>query len=314
MTPRPTCEDVARAAGAALNIDVAIILQEQWVTERYAFLAARTPLRALHREAAVTIPAALTTGTLAITLGSRAVTGDAAAVAAWGAEPLVGRYLGVGNAWYAIAAAEGAVLQLASPVVDPTAAAATYQIVARTVALAEDARTLGAFHHPQRRRTLVRVSRADLDQAAPTRRYLAFGPTVVADFGVDGAGRRLVEFYPYQTTPQQIRYDYWAAPPRLQLDDPIPAPCDLHQLKEGVLIDCMRFLAAKAAQAGDYPGAAFWRNEARAQETRWETLLDQAILNDRGLDDVETRLRSTRWGGVGFEIRTAFDEIAARGR
>ena len=72
-------------------------------------------------------------------------------------------------------------------------------------------------------------------------------------------------------------------------------------------------LSARAAKAGDYNGAGYWRNESRAQETRWEQYVNQALLNDRGLDDVEMRLRSSLGSRHGLDIVGAYDELFARG-
>jgi len=310
---RPTCEDVARAAGAALNIDVAIILQEQWVSERYANIASRTTLRALHRTAELTVPALVSAGTVSILNGSDIVTGDATAVAAWDAT-LVGRFLQLQTAWYEIAGVVNQTLELVGTYTEDDVTVGSYRIVQRYFPLADDARTLGDFVLSQRRLRIGKMSLADLDYVAPYRQHFGYGPVTVVDFGSDAQGRKVVELYPYPQTAQQVRYDYWAHPPRLELTDPIPGSVDLHMLKEGVLIDCMRFLAARAMQAGDAAGAGFWRNESRAQETRWEDFVKQAILNDRGLDDIETRMRSSLGPISGTDILTSFDEIWARGQ
>ncbi len=309
---RPTCEDVARAALAAVNSDAGIILAEQWVNERYANLAARTTLRALHKTAELIVPAVISIGTVTIASGAGVVTGDATAIAAWGTE-LVGRYIQLHTAWYEIAGVVNGTLELAGTYSEDTVTATSYRIVQRFFTLADDARTLGNFVPSQRRMPLRKMSQGDLDSFAPYRQHLGFGPLAVIDFGVDASRRRIVELYPYSTTPQQVRYDYWAHPPRLELTDEIPGAVDLHMLKEGVLIDCFRFLAAKAMQSGDANGAAYWRNESRAQENRWEQYVNQALLNDRGTDDLETRLRSSQSGMHGMDIMTAYDELWARG-
>lgn len=310
---RPTVEDVARSALAAVDSEVALILAEQFVSERYANIAARTPLRALHQLAEVLVPAVLTAGTVTVAAGSDRVIGDATAAAAWAADDLTGRMLQLQTAWYRIASVVGTELKLTTPTVDPAITAGGYRIVQREFALAPDARTLGDFINTPRRLRLRKMSRADLDYFAPARQHVSYGPTVVVDTGMDAAGRRLVEFYPSPPTPTLVRYDYWQTPPRLELTDAIPGSVDLHMLKEGVLIDLYRHLAARALKTGDANAAGFWRNEARAQETRWEQYVNQALLNDRGLDDVETRLRSS-WGApYGLDPMTAYDEIWSRG-
>jgi hypothetical protein len=310
---RATVEDVARAAGAALNIDVAIILQEQWVSERYANIASRTTLRALHRTAELTVPALVSAGTVSIGNGGTIITGDATAVAAWGAA-VIGRFIQLHTAWYEIAGAINDTLELVGTYTEDDVTDGSYRIVQRYFTLADDTRTLGDFVLSQRRLRIGKLSLADLDYLAPYRQHYGYGPVAVVDFGSDAQGRKVVELYPYPQTMQQVRYDYWAHPPRLELTDSIPGSVDLHALKEGVLIDCMRFLAARAMQAGDAAGAGFWRNESRAQETRWEGFVNQALLNDRGLDDLETRMRSSMGPVSGTDILTSFDEIWSRGQ
>jgi hypothetical protein len=309
---RPTVEDCARAALAACDSDVALILAEQWVSERYANLAARTPLRTLHKIAAVTVPGIVSEGTVTVEEGSQDVTGDATAIVAWG-NAIVGRLIQLHTAWYVIESLAGGVLRLATPYVEDAVTAGSYRIVQRYVALADDARTLGDFVLEQRHARLRKLSQADLDYWAPNRQHFSYGPTMVVDSGVNASNQRLMEFYPYPQTAMQVRYDYWAAPPRLELTDPIPGAVDLHVLKEGVMIDVMRHHASRAMKAGDVNAAGYWRNEARAQETAWEDHVKMALLNDRGIDDVEMRMRSSQGSGHGLDIMSAYDELWARG-
>lgn len=309
---RPTVEDVARAALAAADTEVALILAEQWVTERYANIASRTPLRALHRTAELIVPAVVSAGAATVTAGAETVTGDATAQAAWSSD-LVGRYIQLKTAWYRIAGVTSDVLQLEAPYAEDAVTAGSYRIVQRFHAVKDDVRTFGDFTLAQRRLGIRWMSAADLHYFAPYRTHLSFGPTVVVDHGLNAANVREVELYPYPQTAMQVSYDYWAHPPRLELTDPIPGSIDVHMLKEGVLIDLYRHLAARAVKTGDINAAGFWRNESRAQETRWEQFVNQALLNDRGKDDVETRMRSTLGGRHGLDIQTARDELWARG-
>lgn len=315
METRPVVEDVARAALAAVDSDIALILVAQFVGERYADLAARTPLRALHRVGTLRVPGVVTAGTITVTRDATTVAGDATAAAAWSAEPesVVGRFFQAQTAWYRILSVTPGALRI-EPFAEDSVATGGYRIVPRYHCLPPDVRTLGTFTHASRRRELRAIGLADLDAHAPGRSYTASGPEVVVDLGVSAAQERIVELYPYAPTSTLVRFDYWAEPPRLTLTDPLPGAVDVHMLKEGVLVDIYRHMAARAAKGGDFNGAGYWRNEARAQETRWEGYVAQALLNDRGLDDVETRLRSSQGVSVGRDITTAHDEIWARGR
>src|SRR3990170_1068334 len=102
---RPTVEDAARAALAAVDSQAGIIVAAQWVSERYQALASRTALRHLRRVGTVTVPAAVTAGTVEVTHGSPIVEGDPTAVAAWSVA-MVGRQFQVDHVWYGVQSVE----------------------------------------------------------------------------------------------------------------------------------------------------------------------------------------------------------------
>lgn len=312
----PTAGDVARAALVAVESAADLTLATQWVSERYAQLAARVRFRHLRRAAMFVIPGAISVGTASAVRGSNIVTGDATAQAAWAPE-LVGRWLRTRTTWYEIVevvTAPTVSLRLAVEFADDSITGGAYRIVQRYAALAERARftttfTLSRFWTPMELRSL-----GELDVLAPGRPYLGSltGGGVVADLGERDARHR-VEVWPYSTTSEAIAYVYHEAPPALEPETLLPDSLDLYVLKEGVLVDVMRHKAAVAVEAGKLEAAAFWRNESRAQETRFDRNLYDAARSDRGADD-STFLLGHRAGFAGRrDIVTARDEIFARG-
>lgn len=311
---RPTCEDVARAALAACDNQIGIILACQWVSERVANVASRTALGQLRAIGAVRVPGVITAGTIDATLGSTAVTGDATAVAAWSPD-MVGRYFSTtGGVWYEIASVEITsatvkTLQLAVPFAETTVADGAYRVVARHVALIPEARRLGEFNHLGHGGRLDVWTQADMAERNPERQYWTGGPLVVIDVGVNADGQRVVEFYPYAQDPEIIQYVYWKQPPLLQLKDHLPPYMDLYALKEGVLIDVYRYLASRAARLNQLEVAAYYRNEMRTQETRWEAYVLQILAQDRGLEDAHFRVQSSLGLGNGGDIATARQHV-----
>ena len=308
-----TVADVARAALAALGSDAGQVLAATWAAERYSEVAATARLKQLRQVGSVVIPATITAGTVTVTQDSDIVTGDATARAAWD-QTLVGRFFRTGTVWYEIGGVDGAPsLRLKTVYAETTSASATYAIVQRYADLPRDARHLGDFVHARRRRKLNVMSSGYLHQRAPERQYLAGGPVVVSEVGQQEDGTRRVEIYPYSATPEVIHFLYWQAPPvRWAPEDPLPGALDVFHLKEGVLIDVYRYEAAQAAKAGKLELAAYYRNELRAQETKWERIKPQIVMADSGIDD-----HTFFWASVDAypqgEIATARDEFLARG-
>jgi hypothetical protein len=320
---RPTVEDAARAALAAVDSQAGIIVASQWVSERYQQLAARTTLRHLRRLGTVTIPGVVTTGTVEVTQGSAIVEGDATAVASW-SMAMVGRQFQVDKVWYTITGMElgreDALLQsrlyLEPAYAEATNAAATYKIVAQYIALPAAVRKLGEVRHMDRRLRLLKMSLGELDRLNPERLYLTLGPQVCVDFGDQGDGRRLLEVYPYSADDEGLHFDYTAKPEKLELKDPLPPDIDLYVLKEGVLVDVYRHQAAVSARAGKVDQAQYWQSESVAREVIWDNKLREAIQQDRRSDDLSFMLRSSNTGILDAStsaISTAASEIYARG-
>lgn len=308
-----TVEQVAREVLAAIDTQAGHLLAVQWVSERYRRLCSRSRFRHLRRLGEVVLPAVVTTGTVTTTNGSRTVTGDATAQAAW-SNALVDRMFRASVAWYRIASYEGTTLTLASPFSETAVTAGAYTIAPRMVRLADDARWISDDMVHLRSRQLIRgIPRAELDFQVPDR-YNASdaGPVVWAGTESAADGTLQVEFYPVPTQDELIAYVYWAQPPMLRFDETIPPQVPDHVLREGALIDAMRYEAAKAMRMGALEQATYWRNEYQAQSTRWERDILDAIRADRDVDDVTFILQSRGLPGVRKDVTTAREMVYDR--
>jgi hypothetical protein len=320
-TDRPTVEEVARSAWAAVNAEANILLGAQWTGERYAQLASRTALRALRRQGELVVPAVVLAGTVTVSRGTNVVSGDATAQAAW-SPALIGRFFQGRTAWYEITGIQSGVgvlngqplLQLAVPFAEADVAGGSYHVVARYLTLADDARRLGCFTFERWRRQVLPSSTYQLDYENPERQYFTTGPNIVAEHNSDAEGRKVIEVYPYSLTTEHVTYRYVARPPKLELHDLVPGEIDVWVLKAGVLIDVYRYMASKAAQAADIQGAGYWRNESRAQESTFEQAILRAVQADRGVDDTSAWLRSSIPYNRGHRyITDAHSEVWSRG-
>lgn len=317
-----TAYDIASAALAAVGAQANLQLAGTWVAERYRQLTAKTRLRSQRLLGEVVMPAAVSAGAATATAGSREVTGDATARAAW-TPALRGRYFRTATVWYEIAdVTPTPSLLLVSPFAETSTAAGTYAAVPRFVPLDPAARWLGTIVHRRRRLPLDLLTAAELDALVPDRYQVGSGPFVAVDFGdrpiVDptsshhGRPARHLELYPYPTQDELLGYTYFAAVADLGLHDPLPASIDPNVLKDGVLIDVYRFEAARLARAGQVDASAVLRNESRAQQTVWDRCVREAVAASRAVDDLTFILDSGRGGAERGDIRTAYDDWLVR--
>jgi hypothetical protein len=310
-----TVEEVARSVVAALHTDAGYLLASRWVSERYRQLCSRSRFRHLRRVGVLAVPANVTAGTVTVARGSRVVTGDATARAAW-SNALVGRFVRASVTWYEVdeITASGD-LHLVVEYAESDVTAGTYVVVARRLSLDPSVRWLGdAMVQPRRRWVLGHTSLTEMDTAFPARDLVDGGPRLWAEVGVAADQSKVIEVYPYTATSEVVQYTYWPTPPDLGLRDPLPTVIDGYALKEGALIDLLRFEMARAAQRGDHETAALLRNDYRAQSTVWERVILEAIRADRGTDDVTFLLNATGMTqGVGpGDITTAYDQVLSR--
>lgn len=327
-----TVEDVATLALSAVDVSaerpIGTPVVALWVMQRYRELTNRTRFRHLRRVGVLNIPAAINTGTVTATLGSTAVTADAAAqaaiTAAGGASAITDRFIRLSSnaVWYEIESYSAPTITLATPFTQDDITDSGFLILPRFQVLNSAARWLGTFVFPRRRRVLGMRSYMDYDRTAPERMLTSDGPWFVAEatnqpadtLNLGTAGAKRVELYPYSLTEETVYYVFWAIPDALALTDTLPQEIDPYVLREGVLIDIFRYRASQAANAGRIEEAGYWRNESRAQSTSWEDQIREAAKADRGMDDVSFILHTSGLGTTwGRDIVNARDFVWAQG-
>ena len=321
-----TVADVARSAIAAVDSSAGLLLCSQWVAERYSQFIRRGHMRHMRTVREMTIPATITAGTVTWNSDTYKITPDDTAYAEM-SNDIVGWHirLGGGNTWYEIVDYSltdqgGAIfawtIRVASKITDDTTTTGTYELVKRYHALPDDVRWTTSFVHMQMQRELLTRTDEELNLIAPGRLVVGPSPEIVCESprAVDGSKR--IEFYPYSTDAATIHYVAWAIPPILNHDDNIPADVDASMLKEGTLIDIMRYEASQALKAGKADIAATLGNGARQQYTQWYGKdLPEAAAAERAFDDVQIILESmggTRRGSA-RDVTTARDQIWSRG-
>jgi len=314
-----TVEQVARSALAAIDSSAILPLAAQWCSERLAEAAARTKFRFLRGLGAFVIPPVMQTGLVTVRRGSRVVIGDVVAQAAW-SNALVGRFFQIVPrvTWTEIVAFDPSTntLELGPPFAEEDVTAGAYRIVQRFATLDPQARKMGPFLFQRFRIPVELVAYERLQTLAPERQYFAFGPTIVAEAGEDRNGTKQVECYPYSIRSEQVTYVFWRRPPDLELHDLLPGAVDATMLKEGVLVDAMRYEWARAVREGKGDMAQMWAAQIPMQEARWRDRFQLIALQDNGTEDAQFILGSPMSAGLGIvrEIRSAADEIFSRGR
>jgi hypothetical protein len=317
-----TVEDVARAALAALDTDAGLLRAVKWTSERYRELTNRSRFRHLMRTGEIVLDAPITSGTVTVTPGSNVITADATAQTAILANnPPIGQFIRIQVAWYEIVDYDGTtgnILLRSAYTETSSGAGLSYRIVQRYITLDRSVRFLGTFVHTRRRRKLRLTNKLALDLHYPGRNLITGGPRAVADLGTDPVTHeRRVEFYPYNDKQELIAYQYWVVAPDLsqRIDELLPNEIDLVLLKQGVLIDLYRYEMAKLLHAGKIEAAALMRNEARAQQTTWDSAIEDLIRADRGSEDVQFVLKLHGGGAEYLDdplIQDAHDEVLAR--
>lgn len=310
-----TVDDVAYSALAALDTDAGISRAIRWTSERLQELHTKLKLRSLREVGALSLPAAISAGTASATRDSTTVTGDATAQAAW-TDELIDRHIRFTgrNEWYRIVSvvrtSSSTALRLEAPFADDDVSSGAYTIAKRYHALDPRVRFLGKFVYMRLRRELTQTSLTELNVDQPDRLFTnSSGPQYVTELGVGQDGRRIVELYPYNSTSEIVHYTFWPIIPQLAPGDTLPTSIDPYVLKQGVLVDLMRYEMSRALNTGEIQKAEVWRNDYRAQNTTWMKALDDAQRADKGLDDITLILRSSTFG---FDPSRRFRNDSAR--
>jgi hypothetical protein len=177
--------------------------------------------------------------------------------------------------------------------------------------IATSARWIGLFWHDRMRRKLEGPIPYDVfTMRVPDRTLVSGTPTTVAQVGVDSSGVVIVELYPYPSESEIVHYSYWSLPTALTVSSTIPPQVDAYVLKEGALIDAFRW---KMSQAASGEEMSLWRNESRAQETKWNQYIMDAIRADQAADDVTIMLDTMSGAAESGDIRDASGHWFATG-
>lgn len=308
-----TVDSLIRDILGSHGISEAAPIAVTWINNKYQELALMQ-LRHLRHVGELGVPAVVSTGTVSVTRGSTAVTGLLTTfVTEVGSGAQEYWYFRTSSAWYKVATIGGeTALTLASAFAEDDVSGGSYQLVKRFHALGASARWLRAVVHTRLRRRLNLISQDEMDYRFPGRLHTGIYPSFVSHVGFTAADIMEVEVYPPPVTSEILHYVYYNFAPTLTIASSIPAELDTFLLKEGVLVDLYRYLAARAAQSGKIEVAAYWRNEARAQETAWSDKKKSVKLT-RGVDDLAFVLE--RFGGAGlppYDQRTAHDIVLDR--
>jgi hypothetical protein len=258
------------------------------------------------------LPAYVTGGAVTITRGTNTITGDATAQALW-SRSLIGWHIRLRTTWYEIADFTSAsALILKSNFGEEDVSAGTYYIVKRFHILPEEVKTIGTIVHPRLRMPLEAIHRNALDTAAPQRSMIGGTLKFWSDQGVDNeTGVRRIEIYPPPKEYEMLIYSYWKDPQNLDLETQLPLFVDPYVLKEGALVNALRYKAAKAADVGKADIAQFYANWHERQETKWNAKLRSMAISERITDDQSIILRwNLQRGQIGNgDITNARDQI-----
>jgi hypothetical protein len=269
------------------------LLVQKWVSNRIVELSTATLAKPLRRLLELTIPATITAGAITLTQGSRAVTGDATATAAWD-NSIAGRYLKAStkNGWYEIDGFANDTIHLTSSWVEDSLTDTSYTIAPRRIALPRNIRAISAVRNLKHNTTVRRIMLDDLDMHEPGRLATAGGPSVFAEIGVNDNEQRVLEFYPYTDTDVLIAYTGYLKVEPLQGHQEIPQFVDPYVITEGVKMNIYEHSMAQALQAGDANVGATWGNIAARQRTVWKNARTDFIANNESVDDAKFILES----------------------
>lgn len=310
-------DEIAQEALSAVSSSASRVLATSWVNSRYLELITKVRFKHTRCVGVLTVPAVVSYGTATLAAGESLVVGNSIARASWLAlDTIEGWHFRGATVWHrVIGRAPLGDLMLAAPYQEHALSAGTYTLAKREHDLDRRARNPELFMHTRLHYYFRPIAPEFLDTLAPERTDISSGPRYASIIGSGTEGGVRIELYPLSTQAETIHYIYRELPVRLKISDNLPAVIDGYILKEGVLIDVMRWEQAQAAHGGKVEAAALWRNDARAQETRWREYVNQAILQDRGVDD-QTFIAQTAssYGQVNGmrDITSASDHVWSR--
>lgn len=316
----PTLESIAAQTVASVGGELSYPLVAEWVRARYQQLATRAKLKHLRQLGQVNIPAAITVTDAIAVQGSTTILSLSASLqpSLLGANTN-GWFARVSTVWYEVVSytyssiTGTTVIKLKQPYAETSVSGGSCVLVSRYTKLDPNAAWVGrSWVHARHRRPLSITTMDKLNSMASYRPLIGSGgPQWVAE-GPELDGVKTVEVYPYSTTSEALFYVYWKDVPSLTLTEELSSRVKPYILKEGALIDCYRYKMTQAADKMQIEAAAFYRNEMRTQETKWERYLMEAIQADQGEDDGQFILTTLGRGGAYSEIRNARDQVWSR--
>ena len=292
--------DIAQSAtGDIGQVDAA--MAQKWVADRFVELTTVTLAKPMRRLLELTIPATVTAGNATATNGSKTVTGDATAIAAW-SNSLVKRFFKSDskNGWYEIAAFSNDVITLKTSWTEDTVTTSGYTIVTRQVALPKELRAIGAMRDLRHNTPILRISLDDLDLREPGRTQRAGGPIVFSEISINDNEERVLEFYPYSSDEVLVAYTGYLKPERLAGHQEVPSYVDPYLLIEGVKMNIFEHKMGLALEAGNADVGATWGNLHARQRTVWKGAKTDFIANSESVDDAKFILESYGSSGRSF--------------
>lgn len=315
-----TFEELARHAQGVTAVYPPLPLVVQWASRRVHELVGKRRTAIFRRRLELSIPAAVTAGAVTISRGSRTLTGDATAQAAWAALPATfpdGWLVRPKAAWYKVAGKTATALTLLSDYAEDDVAATSYSLVEQYH------KTPGVVQYDEFSFVLARIglplgflSMSEMDAYFPQRWGLFMGglalPGYVAEAEPAIDYTKQVELYPYPSQSELITFSGWVEPPPFVYQDLLPFALDLYHILPGLEADlytwhAMQETTPEAARQQDM-------NEAARCLTRWEASKEQALIHIQG-----NRIQSFVLMKPGSKaqrpmhgIRTAYDEVWSR--
>ncbi|HDZ26661.1 hypothetical protein LCGC14_0690070 [marine sediment metagenome] len=303
-------ETAQSAIGDTVGVDP--LFAQKWVSDRIVELSTATLAKPLRRLLELTIPATVTAGTMTATQGSKTVTGDATAQAAW-SNLLVGRYLKADskNGWFEIAGFANNQITLRSNWFDDTVTASSYTIAPRTIAFPKNIRAIGAMRNLKHNTPISRIMLDDLDLAEPGRTQRDGGPLIFSEVGINDNEERVIEFYPYTSEDVLVAYTGYLKLEKFEGHQEVPNFIDSYMIIEGVKMNIYEHKMSQSLEAGNADVGATWGNMASRQRTIWRNARTDFIANNESVEDAKFILESygsTR-GEFRGDVRTARDHI-----
>ena len=288
-----TLSEVASTAVAMLGVGSPLLAQTS-ANLRYQELATGMNMLHLRDLYSLIVPGYINTGTVTATKNSNIVTGNTAAQDVWTPE-IIGRFIQFKNVFYEVADLRtDKTIVLTMNYIEETLASGAYKIIQRRVKLDKQVAQIGSFVNMNLGRSIQTLPIDYANTVSPARTSFSSGPLIAMQVGFDKDQSLIYEFYPYSNRDTAILYTGYKSPENLEPNQQLPKAVPSFVLIEGIKIDLMLAEMTKALEAKNVNEAAVWRNDYRAQETKWNNRSKKsAFRNDVGSEDSTFILQTT---------------------